>query len=317
MAYTKAALSFEEQADQLIERGLLADRNELIGRLQAVNYYRLSGYLHPFRIRDAQGQVADEFHDGTTLETVWKRYCFDRRLRVLVLDAVERIEVALRTRLVYDFTHAYGPFGYGEQVHFPQMPNDAYLKWRTGLEEETSRSHEEFVKHFRKKYGKDHPMLPLWILAEVMSMGRLLDFFKGVNERFRKRVGQCFGVPAEVIQSWLQSLYGARNVCAHHARFWNRPLRSAPMLPREKINTELFKFTGLRQDRCGVVLLICRYLLKRISPTSCWAARVEALFAEYPEIPLEPLGLPEAWQTLPVWQAARLQPSEEPACLSS
>ncbi|MFM8830728.1 MAG: hypothetical protein ACKOHM_06955 [Spartobacteria bacterium] len=48
MIYSKEALSLEEQADRLIGRGLIADRDELIGRLKVVNYYRLSGYLYPF-----------------------------------------------------------------------------------------------------------------------------------------------------------------------------------------------------------------------------------------------------------------------------
>ena len=55
MLYAKKAITLEKQADQLIGRGLIADRDELIARLKAVNYYRLSGYLHPFRLRDAHG----------------------------------------------------------------------------------------------------------------------------------------------------------------------------------------------------------------------------------------------------------------------
>ena len=112
MIYSKNALTLEAQADLLISRGLVANRAELIGRLKAVNYYRLSGYLHPFRERDTTGQPADKFRTGTTLEMVWKRYNFDRRLRIILLDAIERIEVSVRTRLVYHFVTAHGPFGY-------------------------------------------------------------------------------------------------------------------------------------------------------------------------------------------------------------
>jgi len=89
MEYTKPSLTYEEQADLLISRGLLADRDILIATLQNVNYYRLSGYLYPFRNTD------DSFLDGTTLNIVWRRYRLDRRLRFLLLDAIERVEVAL------------------------------------------------------------------------------------------------------------------------------------------------------------------------------------------------------------------------------
>ncbi len=62
MKYTKPALTFEQQADQLIARGLRADRDQLVKRLEATSYFRLSGYLHSFRVPGK-----DEYQDGTTL----------------------------------------------------------------------------------------------------------------------------------------------------------------------------------------------------------------------------------------------------------
>lgn len=44
MKYTKPPLTFEQQADLLLGRGLSADRPTLLARLQAVSYYRLSAY---------------------------------------------------------------------------------------------------------------------------------------------------------------------------------------------------------------------------------------------------------------------------------
>ena len=97
MEYTKPFLSFEEQADLLtVERGMVADRDDLIRHLQDVGYYRLSGYWHIFKKPDS-----DEFWEGTTFQRVWGLYVFDRQFRLAVLDAVERIEVYMRTHLAY------------------------------------------------------------------------------------------------------------------------------------------------------------------------------------------------------------------------
>ena len=106
MKYDKPPLTYDQQADLLLRRGLTADRDELVSRLRSVSYYRLSGYWYPFRLAD------DSFRPGTTFETVWRRYRFDRRLRLLALDAIERVEVRIRTELVYVLAHAQGPFGY-------------------------------------------------------------------------------------------------------------------------------------------------------------------------------------------------------------
>ncbi len=84
MRYDKPPLSFEEQADHLIQRGLVVDKSLFVDRLKNVNYYRLSGYLYPYR------QADDTFKPGTTFERVWRHYTFDRRLRLIVMDAIGR-----------------------------------------------------------------------------------------------------------------------------------------------------------------------------------------------------------------------------------
>jgi len=91
LIYSKPALTFEQQADLLINRGLVADRDKLIAVLHSVNYYRLSGYLYPFRMPD------QTYYPSTNLNKVWRRYTFDRHLRLLTLDAIDRVEVAVRT----------------------------------------------------------------------------------------------------------------------------------------------------------------------------------------------------------------------------
>lgn len=107
MKFIKHALSFEKQAELLLSRGLIADKPDLIAKLKSVNYYRLSGYLYPFK-----QQNSENYKDGTDFTEIWNRYRFDRKLRFLVLDGIERIEVALKTDIAFEFSHLYGPFGY-------------------------------------------------------------------------------------------------------------------------------------------------------------------------------------------------------------
>jgi abortive infection bacteriophage resistance protein len=307
MEYNKQALTYEAQADQLLQRGLQADRDELIRRLQAASYYRLSGYLHPFREKDATGHPTDHFCKNTDLKTIWARYCFDRRLRVLTLDGIERIEISIRTKLIYHFSHIHGPFGYCDDATLPKLKMPEYLEWRTALQEETDRSKEIFKKHFFDKYGDHHRNLPLWMLTELMSMGSLLTFFRGVEPDIKRRIAEEYGLPDEVALSWLRSLNAARNICAHHCRFWNRTLGYAPALPKERKHPEWHREPKIRTDRSGMILLICRHLLSLISSTSRWYERVEALFEEYPNIPIAEMGLPNDWKKHPVWLGKKLQ----------
>ena len=303
MQYVKGALSFEAQADRLISRGLQADRDALIRRLSAVSYYRLSGYLYPFRREDS-----DDFIDGASLALVWDRYCFDRRLRVLLLDVIERVEVAVRTQLVYHFAHTYGPFGYCDENNLPDLSVVDYIKWRENLLAETSRSKEAFIKHFSKKYGDCHRNLPIWMLSELMSMGSMLTFYRGVGGEIASQVANHFGLPKELLLSWLRSLYAVRNLCAHHSRLWNRVLGYAPALPQKNKHPAWHQTNDqgkkvLPNDRVGIIMMICRTFLARISPTSQWKERVEQLFHDYPDIPAGSMGLTEDWQEHSLWKS--------------
>ena len=328
MKYEKLPISFEAQADQLLARGLAADRAELIRRLEAVNYYRLSGYLHPFRQRietpgpgaEVMVTVSDDFKPGTTLELVWERYTFDRRFRLLLMDAIERIEVSVRTRIVQDFSRKHGPFGHLLPQNLPNLKVEDYLKWRTKLAGNAVRSQEKFAKHFFEKYGDEHPELPLWMLCELMDFGGMQTFYRGMEHDMRQQVARTFGLADELLDSWLRALNTVRNACAHHSRVWNRVWGTPVKLPaRNKFpdwhrvwdeagkawNVPARKAAGgtaFDQDRTGVVMTICHYWLGLVAHTSQWRSRVFALFDEYPRVPLPSMGLPEQWREHPLWK---------------
>ena len=306
MKYEKEPLTFEDQADRLLARGLIAERDELITRLAAVNYYRLTGCLHPFK------QADDRYQPGTTLEIVWRRYVFDRRLRVLILDAIERIEVSVRTQLIYHLAHhvltgssdAAGAFGYLDHRCFPGFKTASdFLKWRSKLAMETDRAKSErFVQHFRSKYGAEHPELPCWMVAELMSFGAMLTMAKNVVPEVQQKVADEYGFSVDQFISWLQAILVLRNACAHHDRIWNRGSGKACKTQRNKFPL-WHQEPKIPNDRTGYLLTICRYWLGLISPTTRWRERLFALFDEFSEIPLDPMGLPADWRTHPLWKS--------------
>ena len=182
MEYRKPTLTFEQQADLLLSRGMVAGREELIRRLKTVSYYRLSGYWYPFRNAD------DTLQPGTSLDHVWRRYTFDRKLRLLVLDAIDRVEIAVRTGLAYHHCHAHGPFGYLTTASLPGLDVGDFTRFRGKLKDEVRRSQEAFVTHFKAKYGDVHSDLPLWMATELMSFGMVFTLFRGMEKTIKRRV---------------------------------------------------------------------------------------------------------------------------------
>ncbi len=293
MKYAKPALTFDEQADQLIQRGLVCDREDLLSCLRSVSYYRLSGYWYPFRRHD------DTFVEGTTLESVWRRYRFDRQFRLVVMDALERVEIRVRTELVYLLAHAQGPFGYVDSTNLPGLSATQHAELLNQLTLECARSREQFIIHFRQKYGADHSLPPYWMVTEVMTFGALLTMYRGSPSEVKKRIAGRFGVTDTVLESWLGALNGVRNICAHHGRLWNRELGYKPKIPEN--DRRWHDPVEVANNRMFGVLTVLRYLLAEIRPQTEWPSRLGRLLDEYPDVPLVPMGFPEDWSLCPIW----------------
>lgn len=299
MYYTKPPLTFAQQAQRLIDRGMVvANQNLLLQRLRVVSYYRLSAYWYPFKRAD------DTFQPGTTFETIWRRYTFDRQLRLLVMDAVERIEVALlRTLMVEQFALNYGAFGYLNKANFsPDFSAAAHTRLLTEIQAATRQSKELFVAHFFTKYTSE-PALPLWMAAEIMSFGQLYTFFCNLDRAEKQTIAHALNLFPPVLESWLHTLLYIRNLCAHHARLWNRELAIRPRIPAKRHHPEWHQPTAIENTRVFAVLTLARFLLQKIAPQSEWRKRLFALLDQYPDIPLPLMGFPERWQESSIWHS--------------
>ena len=300
MKYTKSALSFEQQAQRLLDRALIAPDKETLARyLREVNYYRLSAYWYHFkRIDPATGD--EYFAPDTTFEMIWRRYTFDRLLRLLVIEAIEHVEVAiLRTRMIEQFTLQHEPFGYCDPDNF--NPKLDHVRLMRDIDDAVKRSKEEFVRRFRRKYTSEK-QLPLWMTAEVMTFGQLFTFFRHMHRTEKKRLAQEFDLYPPVLESWLHTLNFTRNTCAHHARLWNREIPIRPKLPNIRHHPEWYEPIEIDNRRVFAVLTLLKYLLSSIAPQLDWRGSLLNLLYKYDEIPIRQMGFPDNWQESPLWQ---------------
>ena len=295
MNYPKPALAFADQAGLLTRRGLAGDPLEIAERLAAVSYYRLSAYWYPFRLPD------DSLRPGTSMDAVWRRYVFDRQLRLLVLDAIERVEIAIRTLVVNQHSLLHGPFGYLDRANLPNLTPADHGQLLRRLRDAASRSREDFVSHFFGKYTSETE-LPLWMVCELMTFGGLLTLFRGLATPLKQSISRSYGVSDSVLDSWLLAINQIRNLCAHHARLWNRVLGVKPMIPRQRKHPQWHVPVAIPDDRIFGCLTVLRYLLRETAPSSQWQARLQSLLTAYPEIPTRDMGFPADWIHSPLWQ---------------
>ncbi|HSX91371.1 MAG TPA: Abi family protein [Hydrogenophaga sp.] len=296
--YAKPARSFADQLAILQAKGMhIGDVPAAEARLASISYYRLSAYWYPFRSREANGQVTSQFEPGTSLDAVLELYEFDRALRLLVMDALERVEVAVRTCVTHHLGMAYGPFGHEDARNF--HPGFDHGGWLQKMRAETTQSSDAFVAHFRTNYA-GFPVLPIWMGTELISMGSLSRLYKGMRSPDKQAVAGEFHIHARRLQDWLHVLTYIRNVCAHHSRLWNRELAIRP----QAMSEPEWKSPRLpRVDRVYCVLLMLRYLLDQSGNGVGWRKACTAL--------LEPvaandrwrtaMGMPVDWQHHPYW----------------
>ncbi len=296
--YEKPALSFEQQLDKLVARGLvIRDRSSALQRLACISYYRLSAYWYPFRLRDDNGNITGNLEPDTTFEAIIQLYEFDRELRLSVLDALERIEIAIRTKLTYHLAHAYGPFAHTDAVYF--HPGFNHNKWLTRIVDETCRSSDEFIRHYQNKYS-GFPTVPIWMLTEVMSLGSLSFLYRGLLHTDKKVIADEFSLHHKQLADWLHTLTYIRNVCAHHSRLWNRELAIRSV---QNKNLNWLPPVTPRNDRVFYILLMLKHLLNSSSNGDTWTDACTALL--HPIVINDrwriAMGMPESWEEHPVW----------------
>ncbi|GHV69345.1 CAAX amino protease [Bacteroidia bacterium] len=293
--YTKPFLILQEQLAQLKGRGLsFGDDVKALHLLKYISYYRLSGYWYPL-LENKQPQV---FKSGVTFETVFNLYKFDRELRKIIIGELEKIEIAVRTQMAYSLSIAHGSFWLENESLF--VNSAKYRATWDKIRSEMQRSDEEFISAFATKYTNALP--PSFITLEIVSFGTLSKLYENLKSDVVKReISQTFGLPDRVFISWLHGLVYTRNVCAHHARLWNRPLGIQPLFPRHTQNSWI-STDGLDNKRMYYVLSIVLYFLNTINPKHTFKQKLENLFDKYPNVDQRAMGFPDDWKTEPLWK---------------
>lgn len=274
---------------------VIPDHDALMRQLEAVGYYRLCSYWHPFK------QADSSFIPGTSFQTVWNRYVFDRQLRLAVMDAVERVEVSVRTALVTELAMRHGTFAHLDRRHFPTADPQRHARFVEDLRVEAQHSKEQFVEHFKATYD-EFPDLPIWAAAETMTFGSMFTLFVMCEKRVQKNVARRYSVGGPVLFSWLKTLNYIRNICAHHARLWNRELAIKPLIPYASNSPDWHNPQTVSNNRAFVVLTVLNYMLGQVAPQSAWRTRLYALFDRFPEIPLASMGIAPNWRDHVLWK---------------
>jgi abortive infection bacteriophage resistance protein len=300
--YTKRATSVKEQIELLASRGLIVHNHEEADLfLQFVSYYRLSGYFFHFQKRDGT-ESGNNFLPGISFQKIKNIYIFDRELRLLVMDAIERIEVGFRTQLINVMSQKLGPHWFMDSRHFIDYNHSDLIHKLDEVVREYAEAKrrgrpkgELFIDHYAAKYN-DPKYPPCWMLAEVLSLQTWSVIYSRLKYRdSQKTIAGAFGVSNEVLASWLHCMTYLRNLCAHHGRLWRRIFTIKPM--KAVAYQQQLRDNGKFYAQ-AVILFV---LLKKVSPKTEWAKRMAELFSRHPDVCPKEVGFPADWGNDSFW----------------
>ncbi len=297
MKYNKQPITISEQIALLKQRGLKINNEEKAAHyLSNISYYRLRAYTFPF-----QNNAVEEhpFVNPISFEQIIQLYVFDRQLRLLIFNAIEKIEIALRTQIIYVYSLQHGshwhlnPALYNNSVYFAEHI--------ASLQKEIDRSKETFIDHYRKKYTSPKEP-PCWMSLEVTSIGLLSKMFENLkNDKCKDAIARHFGLKhVAILENWMRCFSLLRNICAHHGRVWNRRITQIT-LPHKPM-FEYIQNRNILPYKVYAYLTHIQYVLNIISPKHEFKHNLLALMKKCPLAQEKEMGFPNNWQQETLWK---------------
>ncbi|MBF4506521.1 Abi family protein [Flavobacterium sp. JLP] len=302
--FTKKAFTLEEQVAQLQSRGLQIKHPRIAEKyLINISYYRLGEYWYVMQ-SDKENHI---FKPNSNFMDVIALYNFDAELRLLLFDVIEKIEISLRTKLIYYLSHEVNPWWFQNFDLFTD--SKALVKTLSSLEDEISRTKDEVIKKHNKKHNDDGRFPPAWKSLEQTSFGALSKLYGNLKHTVKAKdaIAKEFGaVNHTFLPSWLQSIAQIRNFCAHHSRLWNRNLPGTVKLLPKPPNAWIADEDNIPKQhefsKLYVHMCLMKYMLNTIIPKNEFTQKLTILFEKYQNVDPNALGMKPNWQNEPLWK---------------
>lgn len=273
----------------LKEAGLIiADEQKAASYAHNIGYFRLTVYMVPF-LTESKSEF--RFKKGTTFGQILRVYDFDKKLRLLLFNEIEKIEIAFRNAILYTMLEMTGdPYW----IIKPEIVGHDTFDY---IKREYNRSSEDFIVHFRKELHM--PQAPAFPLAEILSFGTMTWVYKNLPFKYRKAVARKFHLNAPVLESWINIVVLTRNACCHHGRLWNKINNIVTLDMCRMWRPWISPDTDKRRIYYNICVI--KYLLDVISPVNDFKEHLLQLLDLFPEIDLRVMGFPPFWQQEPLW----------------
>ncbi len=309
----KPHLKYDELIARLKGRGMIIpDDDRAKRKLSQIGYYRLSGFWYPCRrgkldekgkyLKDPKSKLPirdDQFQEGTNFNLITDLYLFDKKLRQLLLDAIERIEIHARSVIAHELGR-FDPMAYLDTsfINPKILAGTHWCNWRIRQEQLIEDSKEDCILWHKK----NDCSIPFWVVVETWDFGLMSKYFENLKGHYqnliceRLEVLDQYGKPhVKSLKNWLQEINILRNRCAHHSRIWNRVSGNAITIPSNTYFNEL-NLDQHAKTRIYSKICVLWFLVQKIGPHSQWIRNIADLVDSKPDLDCLPhtaMGFPD------------------------
>ena len=255
----KLATNIDEQIQKLKQRGMIIE-DEAKAReiLLDIGYYRLGFYWFPLEKTYPNKQNRNhEFVEGASFLWATTLYYADCRIRNLLIPYLSRIEVNLRTFVIYTVSNHYkqNPTWFADRN---VMKSEFIASFPTAYDKIRKN---EAIKRHHEKYQNDI-YAPAWKTLEYMTFGDLLVLLKNMkSQSLLVQIAERYGLRnIDVFYSYMDTIRIVRNLCAHGHNIYDlrlqKSIKGGPLGKQMK--------TEMHHNLCGVLLVVF-FLLQHVS----------------------------------------------------
>lgn len=258
--------------------------------LKHVGYARLKGYLLPLRNQNGLYPRDTYFEEAVT------RYEFDRHLRLLLLDGIERIEISMRRAMVETFClHP----RYGDSHSY--INNSSIFESQRKYEESVTRMVSDmervhgFLTQYRNRKNVNDPEYPpLWEAVETFSFGTLSFTYNSLSTRVKKALASHHygkGLHHDFLKTFLHNLSIVRNLCAHHSRVWDETFRTHIGPKSAPYDIKSLLKENHRNKKIYGTFIGMGWFLDQIHPGHDLTSKLKVLISQF-DLDPQPMGFP-------------------------
>lgn len=255
--YTKPPLTIESQIELLKNRWLIfSDEEYAKGFLNRVSYYRLSAYMRFFLSDDKE-----TFRDKIKFKDITNLYNFDSDLKILLLEALETIEIDFKTQITNILSTKYWTgFRFMDEDNFNSKEEFINIIKHIESEIEKNKENSMPIKHYYDNYtSPKYP--PCRMLMQIMSFWNVCSLYKALSKLDKIVIAKRYWLRFQQIESRMVCLSYLRNICAHSDRVWNRQMK-------KNMTTKWIRQYSDKWNKLFTYLVVICYLFWNINPTA-------------------------------------------------